>query len=280
MTTIKEKTLETRNGSLSYYITEEEDAHHPKNNKLTILFIHELGETKEWLLHQYDRFNLDQYGWFLVPDLFGFGTSSKPREVQAYSMGQQAANLLRLLLMENINISNLVIIAHSMGGPIAVSLVELLVFRSFPGVPRGLLYVEGNLDRNDTFMSSKIAEKTLTEFENGFNGFLERYRKHSDRYSPHYYEKLRASGPFVTWSASRDLVSVSNKGNLLSRIQATKVRTMFVYGERNKGKFTSEQLVQESGFPIYYVPETGHFMHLENPKIFWETMKGILETLQ
>ncbi|MFW9855653.1 MAG: alpha/beta fold hydrolase [Candidatus Thorarchaeota archaeon] len=270
MSAIKEKSLKTRGGSLSYYLAEKMKTDLHRSSDFTILFIHGLGQNKKWLLRQYEQFNLAQYRW-LVPDLMGYGTSSKPRDSQAYRMDQQAANLERLLLAENIDVSKLVIMAHSMGGPIAVSLLELLLYRSFPGVPRLLLYVEGNLDYNDAFVSSKIANYSLSEFEAGFDDFLKKY-------PPLDPANMQAVGPFVLWASSRDLASVSKEGTLLSRIQATKVKIRFVYGERSKGRFTSEQRVQESGFPIYYVPETGHFMHLENPTQFWMTIRGILDT--
>jgi pimeloyl-ACP methyl ester carboxylesterase len=268
MSTIKEKSLESRGGSLSYYLVDKRKTNLPRNNDITILFIHGLGQSKGWLLHQHELFKLTEYVW-LVPDLMGYGTSSKPRDVQAFTMDQQAANLVRLLLAEEVDISNLIIMAHSMGGPIAVSLLEQLVNRSFPDIPRLLLYIEGILDYNDTSKSSKIADYTLEDFENGFNDFFKKY-------PPHNPENVLAAGPFVVWASSQDLVSVSKKGDLLTRILATRVPSIFIYGEKNKGRFTSERLVLESDLPIYYVPQTGHFMHLENPKFFWETVEKIL----
>ncbi|MFW9778824.1 MAG: alpha/beta fold hydrolase [Candidatus Heimdallarchaeota archaeon] len=272
MSAIKEKSLKTRGGSLSYYLTEKTKTDLPRSSDITILFIHGLGQNKRWLLGQYEDFDLAQYRW-LVPDLMGYGTSSKPRDFQAYRMDQQAANLERLLLRENVDISKLVIMAHSMGGPIAVSLLELLLYRSFPGIPLLLLYVEGNLDYNDAFVSSKIAKYTLSEFEVGFNDFLKKY-------PPLDPANMQVVGPFVLWASSRDLASVSKEGTLFSRIQATKVRTVFVFGEKNRGRFTSEELVKESGLPLYYVPGTGHFMHLENPGTFWKTITEILTELR
>lgn len=272
MSEIIAKKLKCSIGILSYYRTVK------IKQDYDILFIHGLGGSKKWFKNHFERYNLGEFSW-IVPDLFGYGESSKPSEIEAYSMNNQASTLSNLLVAENVE--SLVILAHSMGGPIAVSLVEQLIQHTDVKINvLDLIYMEGNLDINDAFFSSKIAKYSLKEFKESFETWLGDLNEKADDELRKFLNELRRIGPMPLWASSIDLVSISESNQLLPRLrsvsQAQNCSLHFVFGEKNKGLFTSQKLVEKSQLPLIYVPEAGHTMHQDNPNAFWNIIKQLL----
>ncbi|MHA2364758.1 MAG: alpha/beta fold hydrolase [Candidatus Hodarchaeales archaeon] len=254
---------EKRYKDISYY------KYNSKNQDKTVLFIHGLGYNKNWFPSHLNLFRLSDYSW-IVPDLIGHGSSSKLEEKNAYKMEQQAESLLELLLLEEI--TDLVIIAHSMGGPIALYLIESIISVkvSLNISIHALVYVEGNIDQNDTFFSSNIVKQTWNDFNRlGYERILEIIAK--DESSQEYIKQTRLAGPWTLYASSLDLVKVSKKEILLPKIEniANRVKILILFGENNVKKFTSEHLLRKT-FPITYIPNSGHDMLFDNPKAFWK----------
>lgn len=258
-------------GTISYYKTVNIEQDYD------ILFIHGLGGNKNWFLDHFERFDLTQFSW-IIPDLLGYGESSKPSEIEAYSMKNQASILLNLLIEENVE--SLVILAHSMGGPIAISLIEQLLTQRTGINVLVLFYMEGNLDINDAFFSSKIAEYSLEEYKEYFKTWLGNFNKNANDKLREFFNGLRKIGPIPLWASSIDLVSLSKGNQLLPRlrsaVEANNCSVHFLFGEENKGLFSSEKLVEKSQLPLLYVPEAGHAMHQDNPDAFWKMIKRLL----
>lgn len=250
MTEINVKRLRVSAGELSYsrIINEIQN--------FTVLFIHGLENIGNWFQEQINQYSLGEYSW-IIPDLIGFGNSTKLENISDYTMEQQADNLKQLLIEERV--TSVLIIAHSMGGAIAIELIEKLTLYNELNQEtnikvKGIVIMEGNLDENDTFYSSKIAERPFEE-----------YRKNT-----------KNKNAFSFWASSVDLVKVSKKENLLPKlIKYLEFPVYFMFGQRNKGKYTSEQLIVKNGLPLIYIPKAGHFIHKENPKSFWSKIKDL-----
>ena len=261
MTKIEKGSIITKFGNLDYYQVKND-------TELTILFIHGLGTSKDWFLEQYEPYTLSTYSW-IVPDLLGHGHSSVAEELSAYTMDNQANYLFSLLTEENVD--NLVIMGHSMGGPIAISLIEKIIKQAESPIKiKGLLYMEGNLDENDTTFSSKVAEKSVEEFS-------EEYEQYIQLYPSDFQVILRKNGAFPIWASCVGLVDVSKETVLLPRLK--KVLTFpvfFIFGENNKGLYSSETLVRKANLPVDYIPDAGHGLHEENPKDFWRIIKHLI----
>ena len=271
MATIHTKIFSTQHGDLEYYQVSNPDQDYG------IIFIHGLSLNKEWFKEQYLEYNLNEYSW-IVPDLLGHGKSDKPKNQFAYSMINQAIMLHDLLIEENM--SRIVIFAHSMGGPIAISLIEEILKtknqKSINIEVLGLFYLEGNLDKGDAYFSSTIAKYSLNEFETNFESFLKDLVKKWDSTieNQRFFERLRSIGPFPLCASCIDLVYLSNSNNLLPRLQkCLHFPVYFVFGELNKGLLSSEVLVKEANLPIIYIPEAGHGLHHGNPSDFWKIIK-------
>lgn len=235
----------------------------------TILFIHGLTSKKEYVTENFDNQNLLNYSW-IIPDLVGHGHSFKSKTILSYKMEFQSDLLLRILIKEEIK--ELIVISHSMGGPIGLFLLDnILKLRSlkYENITiRPLLFinVEGNIDENDAFLSSQIASKSWIEFETKsyeeiMNGIKNIY--------PDYIEYTTA---WDVYASSINLVQISKAQLTLPLLDSIKenIPVKILFGSKNKDRFSSEKVLREKNYDISYIPESGHNMLRDNPKGFWE----------
>jgi pimeloyl-ACP methyl ester carboxylesterase len=265
------KKLETDYGTLVYYF------YMNPLQPIVNLYIHGLGDSRKWFLKHFATYSLDRFSW-IVPDLLGHGDSSKSDEAEAYTMNQQAQYLFAILEKEHVK--HLSLLSHSMGGAIAVSLIELLASQSVRITNlRLLLYLEGNLDAGDAFFSSQAAKMTFSEFRQEFESFCNRILGGSEEeHMIEFVSSFRKAGPFTIWASSKDLAPISVKGNLLKRLQAHRdFDCYFIFGEKNKGIYSSEKLVRDAQLPLLFIPNAGHGLHTENPSYFWATVGELIE---
>ncbi|MHA2182549.1 MAG: alpha/beta fold hydrolase [Promethearchaeota archaeon] len=243
------------------------------NKDVVIIYIHGLAPMTSWFMEeftrQYKKYSLSEYSW-IIPHLIGFGESEKPDKLEVYSMENQGRYLYELLLFEKVG--EVIIIAHSMGGPVAISLIDKIQNHSTGEIQvKGLFYLEGNLDKNDTFLSSKIAQYPFEEFKQNFSN---KVKDLINNFKLDYSN----NGPYSIWGSANDLVKLPEE-QLLPRLQKLiDFPVYFVFGEKNKGRFTSEELVKNQKLPIIYIPNTGHGMFLENPQEFWKVIKKLLSS--
>ncbi|MBN2230673.1 MAG: alpha/beta hydrolase [Candidatus Thorarchaeota archaeon] len=266
------KNLETEYGTMVYY-TYTNPAQPIMN-----LYIHGLGDSRKWFLKHFTTYSLDRFSW-IVPDLLGHGDSSKSGKTEAYTMKEQAKYLVTLLEREHVE--DLSILAHSMGGAIAISLIELLQKQNRGNLKiRGLFYLEGNLDAGDAFFSSLFANMTRTEFEQKFDEICNKILGDSEEeHMIDFVTSFREAGPFTIWASSRDLAPISVKGDLLNRLLThCDFDCYFIYGEKNKGLLSSEKLVRDAKMPMLFIPNAGHGLHTENPLYFWKIVGDIIDS--
>ena len=247
----------------------------------TILYIHGLGLNKDFFKTHLDLYELLDYSW-IVPDLQGHGISGKHETLFPYTMKFQAERLLQLLIHEKV--TDLIIISHSMGGPIAYYLLESILslqdFKSkkeFPITVQLYVSVEGNIDKNDAFFSGKVVSQSWKDFvTKGYDTFITSFKEKD----PYYYETVKNCGPWDLYASSLDLAKVSKEEvtiPLLRKISES-IPTKILYGETNKGVFTSESLLKKY-FTIDYIPHSGHMMLADNPEGFWLIVKKYVSEL-
>jgi pimeloyl-ACP methyl ester carboxylesterase len=235
--------------------------YHRGKKPLTILPIHGLGGSKDYwqLIHNYTE--LTQYS-ILVPDLIGYGDSQPPPKGFKYTMREQAAALKTLINALDVR-NDILLIPHSMGGPIGIYLAELLGSRV-----KGIVYCEGNIDFDDCFGSNLVISKyTFEEYlATGFEKGLNAMRKRGEH--PGIIESQAKAGAVTIYRSSEDLVKVSKEDKLAGELKALKVPTLVVYGEKNKGLWTSETKMAAL-FPLVYTPGAAHVMMVDNPDHFY-----------
>lgn len=251
----------TEDITISYY-------HSISEKDLILLFLHGLGSSKEDYL-QIFYYNKLKVNNIIIPDLVGHGESSKPPNF-SYSIDDQAKILYQLLERLSLK-SNIILVAHSLGGPIAISLAELLSDRVV-----GLIYAEGNIDVGDCFFTKFVIDSfSLEKWEEiGFEQSLAEIRKDPDLAD--FAISFAKAGAITIYKSSEDLVRVSIEDTLLDRLTQLSIPILAIFGAKNKDKFSSEKKLQ-SKFPIQYIPEAGHGMMVDNPRVFYETIIDFLE---
>jgi len=209
--------------------------------KSTIIYIHGLGSGKEDFIDAIQNPKLQNYNLLSV-DLLGHGDTDKPKNC-TYTMAEQTIRLKELIIHLALD-ENVILIAHSMGGPIAILLAELLKEKV-----KAIVYAEGNIDLGDCFFTVETF-KTLGE---DLSSYLLTFEK---------------AGPETTYLSSRDLVQISKKDTLIQNLVDLKIPILPIFGANNKGKFTSEEKIAKH-FTIKYVADSGHSMMHDNPDEFY-----------
>lgn len=261
---MKSETVKAGEYTLSY-------TYHRGKKPLTIVPIHGLGGSKDYWQPIHDYPELAAYS-ILVPDLVGYGDSPAPKGFH-YTMREQAEAVKRLIDAVGVK-GDILLIPHSMGGPIGVILAEMLGPRV-----KGIVYAEGNIDFNDCFGSNLIITKfTYDEYvKGGFEKGLEEMRKMSD--NPTFITSQQKAGAVNMYRSSEDLVKVSKEDTLAGRLKALKVPTLVVYGEKNKGLWTSEKKMAAL-FPLVFIPEAAHVMMENNPPAFYGEVAKFIKGLK
>jgi len=264
---LTETSAETAFGALRYFRARE------GRDRLFCVFIHGLGADKGWFEGHHRWHDLSFCDW-IVPDLLGHGSSARPTEPAAYRMEAQAGVLVDLLRAERVR--RVLLIAHSMGGPIALRMAELLRDHAAPAIS-GLVYAEGNIDENDAFMSGQVAEQSWEQFSaGGWDRLVQDLS--GDPSLESYLRTLKAAGSRTVHASSLSLVPHSRRAITVPLIESLPAPKLFLFGERNRGRFTSEATARGLG-EVRYVPGAGHAMHLDNPAGFWELTRGFCGSL-
>ncbi len=261
---MKSETIKAGGYTFSY-------TYHKGKKPMTIVPIHGLGGSKDYWQPIHDYPELSQYS-ILIPDLVGFGDSKPAPKGFKYTMREQAQAVKALIDAVGIK-GDVLLIPHSMGGPIGVYLAELLGPRV-----KGIVYCEGNIDFDDCFGSNLVITKyTFDEYaKTGFQKDLEGMVKRG--YAPSMMESQRKAGAVTMYRSSEDLVKVSKEDKLAGELKALKVPTLVVYGEKNKGLWTSEKKMAAL-FPLVYVPGAGHVMMSDNPDYFYGEVAKFIKSV-
>lgn len=237
------------------------------------VFVHGLGCDGSWFEAQAAAVAPGLLPW-LIPDLLGHGRSEHPANPAAYRMESQAHAIAEVVAAAHS--AEVVLLGHSMGGPIALLAAQALAARGGPPVA-GLIYAEGNLDEGDAFMSAAIAAQRREEFvARGWGELLAGLRQ--DPAMASYLGTLEAAGPEVVHASCVSLVAVSRPEVTVPLLEGLACPKLFLFGERNRGRFSSEALAARHG-TVRHVPDAGHAMYDDNPAAFWELVDGFCATL-
>jgi len=239
--------------------------------KSTIIYIHGLGSGKEDFIDAIQNPKLQNYNLLSV-DLLGHGDTDKPKNC-TYTMAEQTIRLKELIIHLALD-ENVILIAHSMGGPIAILLAELLKEKV-----KAIVYAEGNIDLGDCFFSiSIITDSSLEKWKvENFQKTVETFKTLGEDLSS-YLLTFEKAGPETTYLSSRDLVQISKKDTLIQNLVDLKIPILPIFGANNKGKFTSEEKIAKH-FTIKYVADSGHSMMHDNPDEFYRFIAEFLSSL-
>ena len=187
-------------------------------------------------------------------------------------MAKAQAQALRKLL-NKLDISEVVLVPYSMGGPVAVELAEMM-----GEAVKAIIYAEGNVDFGDCFFSDWIIKRNTYDawVEIGFDKLHDRYKRDPSMAS--YVVSFGKAGAVSMYKSSEDLVEVSMKDDIKDRLVALNIPVLAVFGEKNKGRFTSEEKLGEV-FPLVFIPEAEHSMMVDNPDAYYRELGAFLEKI-
>jgi pimeloyl-ACP methyl ester carboxylesterase len=223
-----------------------------------LLCLHGLQSNKELFDEFLSEPFLSQYS-LLVPDFIGFGASPKPIDF-SYDVQEQAYIIEKLV--KQLSIQKLNIVGHSLGGMVAILLLNPLkdIINSF-------VNMEGNLVLSDCGPSKEIATYSFDTFKNTKYDEIKSDIKNSKR-----AQWLAQTPDFVFYKTSQSIVAWSSSGKLLDEFQNASCRKLFIYGSENSKKAAS----LKPGIELAEIPKSGHFMLQDNPEACFKTIKQFL----
>lgn len=263
---LSENRINVKYGRIAYYKYEN-----PTNSDC-ILFVHGPVAGKKWFKSQFENQKiLKNYSW-IVPDLIGYGNSTKIDKLDAFDFRQIAEDIYSILHHENI--PEIILIGHSMGGIICSYLVKKIMTEDKIKI-KLLFNMEGPLQIQD--IDDNIGKITFDEYKKQFQIELNNYIKENSPISNFLYNHLKKTGAFTIWAAYRSLTDIVSKENQIDLMEKNfNFPVYYLVGENNRGTSISEKLVKNTNFNLEFIPNSGHNMHIENPKYFWERLNEII----
>ena len=200
----------------------------------------------------------------LLIDLLGAGYSDKPPEF-GYTVEEHAAYLNEMLCA--LNLRDIVLLGHSLGGAVAIGLAGLLGDRL-----QMLVLTESNLDpSSDGAVSRKIGSQSRETFiSHGYATLL----AHAQKKNPLWGATLAHWLPEAAWRISRSAMRGGSPSWRQQLYDLNKPKA-FLFGARS---LPSEDVavLPAHGVRVEIIPDAGHSMALDNPRVLAETIATIL----
>ncbi len=223
------------------------------------VFIHGLACTKETFINILDS-GYFQSSSILLIDLVGFGRSSKPEDF-SYAMEDQAG--LCEALINNVPGQGLHIVAHSMGGAVA-----LLFSKDFLERVYSFANVEGNLVEEDCGMFSRdVANASFHQYH------AKIFEEQKSRWAEDELLRFDRTTPVAVYRSSQSLVKWSDSGELLENFKRLKNKKCYFWGEENLDMPVLKKL---GSIEKCMISKSGHGMMIDNPEEFYSKLEKFL----
>lgn len=243
---------------------------HTSRGAETLLYLHGLGSSKEdflgaWQVPEWANFTLAAF------DAPGCGATGGYRH--GVPLGVDDIVSAAEAFVTHLELSDLTVIGHSMGG-----LVGLLFVERNPGLVRRFVNIEGNLGPEDCAIYSRRVFRQQ---------FLGRARKFMDDLE----EEMRQSGiAGFTCAADqlrknvqcpaffdycRSIVDYSDHRPLRAEFLDLQLPKLYVHGSENVG-LSHIPLLHEHGVQVCSVPEANHFPLYSNPDSVYAALVGFM----
>lgn len=206
----------------------------------------------------------------IIPELLGFGKSEKPFEY-SYDLTEQAELVNGII--ENLGCKKVDLVAHSMGGVIAI-----LFAKNFPHKVNKLIVAEPNLTPNNAKISVKIENYGSEEgFKENFKTFVEKYNKKESPAAMRFYETLKQCTYYSLYRSAVSILKYSKPPFYEEFLKLDAVRS-FIRGEKSYHEIDNKMIKDfcENNIHFYTVPEAGHGMMGDNPEAFYNTLYRII----
>ena len=235
-----------------------------KSGKDLILFIHGLGCLKENFSQAFADPRFDDFSLYM-PDLPGHG-DNRGTSTTIPAMAEYLKTELGKLSFDR-----LFIVAHSMGGAVALRLIE---DGKLPVA--GFVNVEGNLIASDCgLLSRKTAETDETPFiQDKFHKMIAAAQRSDAPTMSDWANWAKKCPPKAFHQACTSLVDQSESDELLQIFKNIRHPKLYLYGEKSANQALLAQL---EDIPRQELPECGHFMMIDRPLAFYDALLKILK---
>lgn len=226
-------------------------------NEPVRIFIHGLGSSS---LAYYTSVATDprlRENRTLLVDLLGFGISDRPRDF-GYTLSEQATVLAAF--MDKLNISKADVIAHSMGGAIAIMLASMR-----PDLVGRLIVCEANLLPTQRPRIEAYSEELYVA-----EGFAKTLKTIGDIWPI----TMRIADPVAMYRSEQSL-GKNMPTDLTDRFVNLTMPHAFIQGEHSPSPH-NENRILAANIPIITISKAGHNMMLDNPSEFISALEGLL----
>ncbi|QYC40794.1 Tropinesterase [Nonomuraea coxensis DSM 45129] len=203
----------------------------------------------------------------LLIDLLGFGISDRPREF-AYTLEAHAEALAAAL--EKAGVAGAALIAHSMGGAVAIVLAA-----RHPELVAHLVLVDADLDPRPPApvpAGGGIAGGGIAGY--GEEEFVEGgWKEVRDRVGPHRWSTMRLAD---LRGLHRTAVSLARGTDPTMRALLLSLRMPRAYLHREGDAPDDVGGLRAAGVRVLSVPEPGHTVMLDDPDAFARTLTALL----
>jgi pimeloyl-ACP methyl ester carboxylesterase len=226
----------------------------------SIIFLHGLGCCQDAYNVVWTHPGFDEYS-ILTFDQVGHGSSGKPEEF-SYDMAAQAD--VCKLLIEKLGLECIHIVGHSMGGGIALLLIDKMLNKT-----KSFTNLEGNLIRHDSYLSGYILKKyTYEDFKiHGFDEIIEEISISKDKNSQLVASWVERTEPYSFYRSSESLVEWSNSNRFFELFMNLDLPKIYVFGDQNADLPVLQKLGRK--LKTVSISNSGHFMMLDNPQEFY-----------
>lgn len=242
-----------------------------------VVFIHGLGCNKDSFQDVWKRDDFKEYS-VLVPDMVGFGDSSKP-DNWPYSLEAHASSLKKLLETPRYQGKKVHIVGHSTGGTVGLLLAAHLE-REGREIA-SITLAEANLVTTDASSLSRtlntlpfedVEKKVLPNLIAGLHQL-------DDPSLQLWGKQIEHASTKALHETAKSLVAAPIKEDLIQKFSKLLVKKLlYIYGRQgerwNREGIPDTNELLEKGFGQYRIPFVGvdgtHFMLNDNPEEFYD----------
>jgi|SRR5215469_4672912 len=235
-----------------------------REGKVCLIFLHGIGCTKESFDYAFQSRELKDYT-ICTFDFPGHGQSNNLPETD-YSL-QLYADITDLVI-QRLFCDQFCIVGHSMGGAVGI------IAAQGRSDIKCFVNADGNLIAQDCGLASReIADQGLAEFiSDGYDQFVATLRTSSRNDLNCWGEWCAKADPHALHQASASLVEWSDSGKLLELFNALPCKA-YLYGDQDDKQYVLNHV---SNVMISTVPDSGHFMMMDNPSSFYRIISETL----
>jgi len=238
-----------------------------RGQKETVLYLHGLGCSKSDFLGVAEIESLNAHS-LVAFDFPGHGNSGYVEKLDMDDLVEITG-----LFIEKLNLQDIVLIGHSMGG-----LVALLFSEKYAGRVKAFVNLEGNLKIEDCTFSKQSIEVDFDSFSKvtfrNFKIVLQFSKKPGFKKCAETLMKYNPQKAMYDFSPS--LVKYSGNGELIEKFASLKMPKCFIYGSENNGLSYIPEL-KKKGIPVSEISNSNHFPQYDNPEEYHRVISSFLD---